>query len=76
MTGLILMNLLGDLKGKKFSMITGLALNCIGMTCNIIIILVNTIGAFTVNIPLLLIAQVTCGIGATSLTIIAYVLAR
>lgn len=72
--GLIFMNVVSDLKGRKYALMADLFLAILSSLCKSFINLVTYIGAIIEFTPLLVIASVMSGFSGYSLIIISYIM--
>jgi MFS family permease len=72
--GLIIMNIVGDLKGRKYALLVDLILAVLSSLCNMVNMLVSYVGAIYEYVPLLVLASIMSGFSGYSLTIISYII--
>lgn len=73
-SGLIIMNLIADKFGRRFSFLISLGLAIVGNVCTFAAYLVVTIGGFTKVVALLIVGQIFSGFGAYACLTISYII--
>ncbi len=72
--GLLIMNVISDLKGRRFALIIALSVAIAGIICWINTIIVNIFGSYSNQLEIMIFAQVLSGFGGYSLVIISYII--
>lgn len=73
-SGLVIMNIVSDRWGRRFSFIISMMLCIIGASCKLFIYIVVAVGGFTKIVALLVIGQIFSGFGAYACLTISYII--
>jgi MFS family permease len=73
--GLIVMNFVSDLRGRKLALIIDLLIAFSSSLRKIKLILVTIVGTYSQNMPLLIISSIMAGFSGYSLVVVSYIMA-